>query len=39
MEVTLWSAEDERPRGVTRMHRDTVVHAPLPETAHVVLAY
>ena len=31
MEVTLWSAEDERPRGVTRMHRDTVVHAPLPE--------
>ncbi len=29
--MTLWSAAEKRPQGLTRMHRDMVVHAPLAE--------
>jgi ligand-binding SRPBCC domain-containing protein len=31
VKLTLWSAEEERPRGATRLHRDTLVQAPLDE--------
>ena len=31
VKLTLWSAEVERPRGATRMLRETLVHAPLDE--------
>jgi ligand-binding SRPBCC domain-containing protein len=27
--MTLWSAKEERPRELMRVHRDTLVHAPL----------
>ena len=29
--LALWSAAEKRPEGLTRMHRDTLVHAPLAE--------
>jgi ligand-binding SRPBCC domain-containing protein len=29
--MALWSAVEKRPRGLMRMHRETVVHAPLTE--------
>ena len=29
--MTLWSAAEKRPRGLTRLHRDTLVQAPLAE--------